>query len=156
MAELHHIRRRQVLPITVQEAWAFFSTPANLARITPKSMGFVMRSPLPLGPLQAGQRITYTIRPVLRMPLTWVTLIEEVDEPRSFVDLQWKGPYALWRHRHSFTSLPEGTLMEDQVEYALPLGPLGQLAHRAFVRRQLQDIFDHRQTVLERLFPHRP
>lgn len=140
----------------MKEAWDFFSSPANLARITPKGMGFVMHPPLPTGSLYAGQLITYTIRPILRVPLTWATLIEEVDKPRSFVDKQLKGPYAFWRHRHTFHSIPEGTMMGDHVEYALPWGLLGEWAHRAFVRSQLKGIFDHRQHVLERIFPHTP
>mgnify|MGYP001555332557 FL=1 len=137
----------------MQEAWSFFSSPENLARITPPEMGFVIRAPFPGNSIHPGQRITYTIRPLLRVPMTWVTLITEVDEPRSFTETQVNGPYALWHHRHSFEPAPGGTLMKDRVDYALPLGPLGEIAHRIFVRRQLEGIFNFRERTLERLFP---
>lgn len=102
MAKLHHLERQQFLPIPVQEAWSFFSSPENLARITPPEMGFVIRAPFPGNAIHAGQLITYTIRPLLRIPMTWVTLITEVDEPSSFTDTQKKGPYAIWHHHHTF------------------------------------------------------
>ncbi len=156
MAKLHHIERQQFLPISVRDAWEFFSSPDNLSRITPKKMGFVIRPPLPLGSIHCGQRITYTIRPLLGIPLTWVTEITEVDEPVSFVDTQLKGPYGIWRHRHSFETVPGGTRMKDHVEYALSLGPLGELAHMAFVRKQLMGIFDFRERTLEQLFRKAP
>lgn len=156
MAKLHHIERQQFLPTPVRDAWEFFSSAANLARITPKEMGFVIRPPLPHGSIHPGQRITYTIRPLLGIPLTWVTEITEVDEPLSFVDTQLKGPYAIWRHRHTFEPVAGGILMKDHVEYALPLGPLGELAHVAFVRKQLAGIFDFRERTLQQLFPQAP
>lgn len=156
MAKLHHLDRQQFLPIPIREAWEFFSSAANLARITPKEMGFVIRPPLPQGSIHRGQKIIYTIRPLLGIPLTWVTEITEVDDPVSFVDTQLKGPYAIWRHRHNFEAVPGGTLMKDHVEYALPLGPLGELAHLAFVRKQLLGIFDFRERTLEQLFRKAP
>ena len=156
MANLHHLDRQQLLPIPVRDAWEFFSSAGNLSRITPKEMGFVIRPPFPHGAIYIGQRITYTISPVLGIPLTWVTEITEVDEPLNFVDTQLKGPYAIWRHRHTFEAVPGGTLMSDHVEYALPLGVLGELAHKAFVRKQLKAIFDHRERTLEKLFRKTP
>jgi len=156
LAKLHHLEREQFLPIPLRDAWGFFSFAANLARITPKEMGFVIRPPHPDGPMYPGQLITYTIRPVLGIPLKWVTVIAEVDEPLCFVDTQLKGHYAIWRHRHTFQAVPGGTLMRDHVEYALPLGPLGEVAHMAFVNKQLNGIFDFRQRTLAQLFPKEP
>lgn len=150
---MHVLERRQHLPIPLPEAWAFFSDPRNLARITPPEMGFKITGPLPEGPTYAGQRITYTVRPMLGIPLTWVTLITEVEAPDRFVDTQEKGPYAHWCHTHTFHADGAGTLMQDRVEYALPLGILGDLAHRLFVERQLAGIFDFREQVLLRSFP---
>lgn len=148
----HILEREQFLPIPLQEAWAFFSTPRNLARITPPDMGFVIREPFDGRDTYAGQRITYTVKPILGIPLTWVTLIEQVDAPHSFVDTQLKGPYKRWWHLHTFEEVPGGVLMRDRVEYELPLGPLGDLAHGIFVKRRLEHIFAFRFTTLEKLF----
>ncbi|HEY0976371.1 MAG TPA: SRPBCC family protein [Flavobacteriales bacterium] len=150
------LQQEQWLPLGVEEAWSFFSSPGNLARITPPDMGFVIRAPFSSAPLHAGQRIRYTVSPLLRIPLTWVTLITEVDEPHRFVDTQERGPYRRWWHQHTFTPQDGGTLMHDRVEYELPFGPLGDLAHRLLVKRRLQRIFAYRKSTLERLFPLKP
>ena len=68
-----------------------------------------------------------------------------------FVDVQISGPYSLWRHRHEFEPRGRTTLVRDHVEYALPLGPLGGLAHAAFVERDLTRIFDYRRAAVARL-----
>lgn len=149
----HVLEREQFLPIGLDKAWSFFSSPRNLAVITPPEMGFVIRQPFDDRPAHAGQRITYTVRPVAGIPLTWVTLIAQVEAPFRFVDTQIKGPYAHWWHEHMFEAVEGGVRMRDRVEYALPLGPLGELAHGIFVRRRLKEIFDFRQRTLERLFP---
>jgi ligand-binding SRPBCC domain-containing protein len=148
----HVLERSHILPITLSEAWSFFSTPKNLARITPPEMGFVIREPFDNAPAHAGQRITYTVKPVLGIPLTWVTLIEDVQAPHRFVDTQLKGPYARWWHLHTFEEVEGGVLMRDRVEYELPLGPLGELAHGIFVRKRLEHIFAYRRKVLDELF----
>jgi ligand-binding SRPBCC domain-containing protein len=147
------LEREQFLPIPIEEAWAFFSTPRNLAVITPPDMGFRIREPFQDVETYAGQRITYTVRPLLGIPLTWVTLIEEVSAPQLFVDTQLKGPYKRWWHLHTFEAVPGGVRMRDRVEYELPMGPLGKLAHAIFVRRRLEHIFDFRRAKLEELFP---
>ena len=146
------LEREQFLPISLEEAWTFFSTPRNLAVITPPEMGFVIRQPFDNKDAYAGQRITYTVKPMLGIPLTWVTLIEGVEAPYKFVDSQLKGPYKRWWHQHTFEAVDGGVMMRDRVEYELPLGPLGDLAHGIFVKRKLQGIFDFRTTTLERLF----
>jgi len=146
------LEREQFLPISLEEAWSFFSTPRNLAVITPPEMGFVIRQPFDNKDAYAGQRITYTVKPMLGIPLTWVTLIEGVEAPYKFVDSQLKGPYKRWWHQHTFEAVDGGVMMRDRVEYELPLGPLGDLAHGIFVKRKLQGIFDFRTTTLERLF----
>lgn len=146
------LERQQFLPIPLEEAWKFFSTPRNLAVITPPEMGFVIRQPFDNKDAYAGQRITYTVKPVLGIPLTWVTLIEDVEAPYKFVDTQLKGPYKRWWHQHTFEAVDGGVLMRDRVEYELPLGPLGDIAHGIFVKRKLKGIFDFRTTTLERMF----
>ncbi|MBL7939425.1 MAG: SRPBCC family protein [Flavobacteriales bacterium] len=149
----HVLERSQFLPITLDAAWAFFSSPRNLAVITPPQMGFVIHAPFDDRPTYAGQRINYTVRPVLGIPLKWTTLIEEVQEPVQFVDTQLSGPYKRWWHQHTFEPVPGGVLMHDRVEYELPLGPIGELAHGIFVRRKLEGIFSFRNATLKELFP---
>lgn len=150
--------REQWLPIGMEEAWAFFSTPRNLARITPAYMRFRIHEPFHDRPIHAGQRITYTVRPLLGFPLKWVTRITEVRAPYYFVDEQEKVPYAAWRHAHSFEDRDGGTWIRDDVRYAMPLGVLGRVVHGLIVHEKLQRIFDHRQASLRLLFPgpHEP
>lgn len=150
---LHVLEQEQVLPISLEEAWSFFSSPRNLARITPPDMGFVIHEPFDDSPAHAGQLITYTVRPLFGIPLKWVTLIALAEGPHRFVDSQIKGPYKRWWHLHTFEAVEGGVRMRDRVEYELPLGPLGELAHVMFVRKRLQQIFAHRRETLQRLFP---
>ncbi len=148
----HVLEREQFLPITLDHAWAFFSTPRNLARITPPGMGLVMREPFDDAPAHTGQRITYRVRPLLGVPVFWETLIERVEAPHVFVDTQRKGPFKRWWHEHRFEATGEGTLMRDRLEYELPLGVLGEFAHVLLVQRRIKSIFDHRFATLQALF----
>lgn len=146
------LEREQWLPTTLSEAWAFFSSPKNLAKITPGDMGFVIRTHLKDEPLCAGQRIEYTVRPLFSIPLRWVTCIATVEEPHRFIDVQLKGPYKHWWHEHTFIEQDGGVLMKDRVEYELPFGPLGDLLHAWVVKSRLKGIFDFRSRTLQRLF----
>jgi NADH dehydrogenase len=134
----------------IEEVFAFFSRPENLARITPPGMGFERLSDDM--EIRAGLEIDYRIRPLLGIPMRWRTRIDEYEPPFSFSDVQLRGPYRRWEHRHSFTSVPGGTLIEDDVTYVLPLGPLGGLAHRLVVRAQLLEIFRHRARTVAAIF----
>ena len=150
---VYTLKKVQQFPISPESAWAFFSTPANLKEITPAYMGFDIHSdPEWLEHMYPGQVITYTVRPVLGIPLFWMTEITHVAGGQFFVDEQRVGPYALWHHQHHFKPIPGGVEMTDLVHYKLPLGWLGQLAHWLFVRRQLAGIFDFRWAVLEKRF----
>jgi ligand-binding SRPBCC domain-containing protein len=149
---MHVLEREQFLPIGLEEAWSFFSSPKNLALITPPEMGFVIRQPFEDRAMYSGQRIRYTVKPMLGVPLTWITRIDTVEAPHRFVDTQQKGPYKRWWHMHTFEAAPGGVMMRDRVEYELPLGPLGDLAHRIFVKRRLKDIFDFRFNTLQKMF----
>ena len=144
--------REQFLPISLEEAWRFFSTPRNLERITPDNMGFKILPPFDDEPMFEGQRISYIVRPLLGIPLKWETLIKNVDEPRSFTDQQVRGPYRLWVHTHTFESVEGGVNMRDEVEYALPFGIIGRIAHGVFVRKRLEQIFDFRVQTLNATF----
>lgn len=147
--KLQALRRRLVLPISLDEAWEFFSNPANLRRITPPQMGFEVTSE-PQDEMYAGMIVTYRIRPLLGIPITWVTEITQVTAPCFFVDEQRFGTYRFWHHQHHFRAVPEGVECEDIVHYTLPFGWVGRLAHALFVRRRLERIFDFREEVLAR------
>lgn len=146
----HVLTSSQTVPADIGRVWDFFSSARNLGRITPRSTGFDMHTPDP--ETREGVVIDYTIRPVLGIPLRWRTLIEQVDAPRSFRDVQQKGPYASWIHEHRFTQVDGGVRIDDRVEYRMPLGPLGALAHQMAVRAELEHIFDHRAVAVANIF----
>jgi ligand-binding SRPBCC domain-containing protein len=148
---LHTLEQEQVLPITLAEAWEFFSSPANLNEITPSDLGFEITS-APEPKMYEGQIITYRVRIAPFVWLPWVTEIKCVDEGRSFIDEQRFGPYKFWHHRHEFETVPGGVLMRDKVHYGLPFGPFGGIAHAVFVRRKLEWIFGFRKRILAERF----
>jgi ligand-binding SRPBCC domain-containing protein len=153
--KLHHLAREQVLPITLAEAWDFFSSPRNLDAITPKDLGFRIVH-CPAEKMHEGQIIEYRVKIAPGLWVPWVTEIKAVEEGRSFVDEQRFGPYKFWHHRHTFEEVPGGVKAGDLVHYGLPLGVFGGIAHAVFVRRQLEWIFDFRHAELERKFGKRP
>jgi len=148
----YSLQRVQVLPISLEQAWEFFSSPANLKTITPSYMGFEILSNSGTDKMYAGQIITYNVRPVLGIPLFWMTEIKQVQHLEYFIDEQRIGPYKLWHHTHKFKAVDAGVEMTDIVHYQLPFGILGALAHVLFVRKQLHGIFDYRYKVLAQLF----
>ena len=147
--KLHRLETVQRLPVTLDEAWRYFSDAGNLAKITPPSLGFEVTSPLP-GRVYAGLIITYRVRPLFGVPVNWVTEITHVDEPRLFVDEQRFGPYRFWHHQHHFRAVDGGVEVADIVHYALPPG--GGIARGLLVAPRLRQIFDYRREVLERTY----
>ena len=141
----------QLLKITLSEAWDFFSSPGNLSKITPGHMGFKITSGVP-AKMYIGQIITYKVSPILGIKTNWVTEITHVAEDRFFVDEQRFGPYSMWHHEHHFEKKDDGVLMTDRVSYKLPFGFLGRIAHAAFVKNQLKQIFEYRETYLSKVF----
>jgi ligand-binding SRPBCC domain-containing protein len=139
------------LPVSVPEAWDFFSDPRNLERITPPSLGIRITSGIPPR-MHPGMIVTYAIRVYPGIPVRWVTEITHVLEPRLFVDEQRFGPYRFWHHQHHFSEVEGGTAVEDLVHYALPFGPAGRMFGGGFVRRQLDEIFSFRRQFLEHAF----
>lgn len=150
--KIYHLKRVQFLPITLQEAWSFFSSPHNLEKITPKRMGFRILYKSGDDKMYPGQLIRYTVKGLPLIPMHWVTEITHVQEPHYFVDEQRFGPYALWHHQHRFKEVEGGIEMTDEVNYAIPLGFLGRMANVLFVGREVNTIFDHRFNVLEKYF----
>jgi ligand-binding SRPBCC domain-containing protein len=150
---LHQISSKQFLPITMEEAWDFLSSPANLATITPDYMGFKILSGFSKGDkMYPGMIIEYTVKPVLGIPLHWVTEITHVEYPNYFVDEQRFGPYSFWHHKHMLKEVEGGVEMIDIIHYKLPLGPLGRLMNSLMVKKQLKGIFDYRFHKMEELF----
>jgi ligand-binding SRPBCC domain-containing protein len=143
----HVLERSQRLPAPPEAVFPFFADALNLERITPAWLGFRVRTPGPIV-MAAGTLIEYRLK-LHGVPINWLTRIETWEPPHRFVDVQIRGPYKLWHHTHSFEPAPDGTLMRDTVRYALPFGPLGELARRAFVERDLRRIFDFRQTAVQ-------
>jgi ligand-binding SRPBCC domain-containing protein len=152
--KIYSLKRTQTLPISISDAWQFFSSPANLSRITPAKMNFTIISMSGGDKMFSGQIITYKVTVLPLISVRWVTEITHVIEPSYFVDEQRSGPYAFWHHKHHFKQVPEGVVMTDEVDYALPLGLLGRIAHATFVRAELNGIFDHRYKILENYFRH--
>lgn len=146
------LHREQFIKQEAEEIWDFFCDPKNLAAITPAYMNFRITSAPHNGGLREGQIITYKVSPILGIPLFWMTEITQVDHLRSFTDEQKKGPYELWRHKHSFVQQADGVLMMDDVTYELPFGAVGTLAHALFIKRQLNGIFDFRYKAIENMF----
>lgn len=149
--KIYTLHSKQNLPISVDEAWQFLSDPKNLKDITPDYMGFDI---LAGGdrPMFPGQIIQYSVTPLLGIRTKWVTEITHVEDRKYFVDEQRFGPYALWHHKHFIKEIPGGVEMEDIIDYKLPMGILGQLAHPIIVKPKLDEIFKYRQKRLIELF----
>jgi ligand-binding SRPBCC domain-containing protein len=147
----HVLERSQRLPGAPEHVFAFFADALNLERITPGWLGFRVVTPGPIE-MARGTLIEYRLK-LHGVPIRWLTRIEVWEPPARFVDVQVRGPYRLWHHTHSFEPDGDETLMRDTVRYALPFGPLGELARRAFVARDLNSIFDFRHEAVRRLAP---
>ncbi len=147
----YQLERQQFFPYPREEVFAFFADAYNLEAITPDFLHFRILTPRPIM-MQAGTLIDYTLR-LFGIPFRWQTRIEAFEPQHSFTDIQRHGPYRYWHHRHEFFEVPGGTLVRDHVDYALPFGFLGTVAHACLLRRTLDGIFDYRFTRLCHLFP---
>jgi ligand-binding SRPBCC domain-containing protein len=151
MSKVYSFHLVQNLPINLQEAWKFFSEPGNLKDITPETMGFVVRSEQQ-EKMYPGQIIEYTVKPLFRIPVYWMTEITHVVEEEFFVDEQRFGPYSFWHHQHHFKEIKGGVEMTDIVHYKIPYWFLGDIANALFVKQQLKTIFDFRYKTIEERF----
>lgn len=148
----HKLFREQQLNCDLETAWKFFSSANNLSEITPKDMGFTVLTEMEDDEIYEGMLIDYYVSPLFGIKMKWQTEIIHVDFQKSFIDFQKKGPYKLWKHHHEFIPNDEGVLMKDTIDYELPMGFLGEVAHSLFVKKKLEYIFDYRFRVLSRLF----
>lgn len=152
---LHVLAREIIVDRPVEEVFDFFGSAANLGLLTPPSMGFAFREDPPQK-LAAGAVIRYRVR-LAGIPIDWDTRIIEWDPPHRFADVQEKGPYSHWHHTHTFDAIDEKrTVMRDRVVYAVPMGPLGEVARTLFVDAQLGSIFDYRQEAFQAVLDGEP
>jgi ligand-binding SRPBCC domain-containing protein len=157
--KIYTLHTRQHLPISLEVAWTFFSRPENLRLITPPWLDFRITNTVP-ETMYPGTIITYTVRPLLGIPMPWTTEITYIDPPHYFADEQRFGPYRMWHHKHFFRAVEDGVEMEDLVHYALPLSLLSQVVQPWLVRPRIDAIFCYRQEALAQRFgtaaPDRP
>ena len=148
---MYQLKRVQFVPTDLKTCWDFFSSPNNLQTITPDYMGFDILTENP-AKMYEGLMIAYKVKPLLGIPLNWVTEIKYVHEEQFFVDEQRTGPYKMWHHEHHFKAVYGGVEMTDIVSYELPLGILGRIAHPILVKSKLEEIFNYRFQKVEELF----
>jgi len=148
MAE-YVLTRSLTLDLPRERIFDFFADAGNLERITPPELKFHITTPQPIR-MHEGALIDYTLR-MRGFPVKWRTEISVWRPPFEFIDRQLRGPYSQWIHHHTFTELgPSKTQIDDEVKYRLPFAPLGNIAH-FLVRRELDYIFDFRQTAVSQL-----
>jgi ligand-binding SRPBCC domain-containing protein len=148
----HIFKQKQILPVSPEEAWRFFSVPENLLLITPGKFRMRLVEGDDKINLHPGQRLVYRIKLFGPVRSKWVTIITEVKTGNYFIDIQESGPYRFWQHTHSFTPHKNGTEMEDVVEYELPFGLFGKMAHTLFVKNMLEKVFEYRKNKLKGIF----
>lgn len=149
---MFHYKTEQFLPIGIDEAWSFFSSPENLARITPTELDFKILTNLKDEEIYEGMKIDYTVKPLFKIPMRWQTEIIKVNKGKYFTDRQLKGPYKIWEHTHTFKPVNGGVLMQDAINYQLPLGFIGNFAHKFLVKKKIENIFIYRKNILEKIF----
>jgi len=148
---LQTIIQQQFLPISLEKAWDFFATPNNLNAVTPKELDFHILTDVP-EKMYEGLMIAYTLKPMLQIPVHWVTEITHIKEYVYFVDEQRKGPYAIWHHEHHFEAKDGGVLMTDMLHYDVGLSFLGWIAGKLFVHQKVKEIFAFRFQKLKETF----
>lgn len=148
---MYQLKRTQLVKTDLKTCWDFFSSPKNLKEITPDYMGFDVLVDIP-DKMYEGLMIEYSVKPLLSIPMKWITEIKYVHDQEFFVDEQRKGPYKMWHHEHHFKAVEEGVEVTDIVSYELPLGFLGRLAHPILVKSKLEEIFEYRFKKVDALF----
>lgn len=150
--KIHTVKYEQFVPVDLATAWDFFSSPKNLAKITPLHMGFQITNKYDVGKMYPGMLITYKVSPLLGIKLDWCTEITHVEDHVYFVDEQRFGPYAMWHHQHHFEVVEGGVMMTDIVDYAISFGFLGSLVNVLLVKNAVKEIFEFRKQKIAELF----
>jgi ligand-binding SRPBCC domain-containing protein len=149
----YRLEFEQNLPIPLAETWDFFTSPLNLAKLTPPKMGFEVTSPYDAkSKVYEGMIITYKITPLFGVKMNWMTEITHVKDQQYFVDEQRFGPYALWHHEHHFTEIKGGVHMKDILNYAIPYSVIGRMANKLLVAKQIKHIFEYRTKAVNEMF----
>lgn len=148
----YQFTQTQKIKASLDEVWDFVSSPANLKDITPAYMDFNVTSNSGSDKMYPGMIITYIVKPVLGIPMKWMTEISQVKDKEYFVDEQRMGPYTLWHHQHKLQKIEGGVLMTDIVTYIPPFGFFGAIANSLFIKKQLQQIFDYRTKAVDEKF----
>lgn len=148
----HRLKAVQRIPVSLETAWRYFSNPNNLLSITPSSLHLKMTSTIDGDEVYEGQVMTYSVKPLFGIPVFWKTEITKVERMKTFVDDQRKGPYRQWHHQHFFKAIDGGVEMTDLVDYQLPLGLVGNMAHGIIVKPKLKTVFQFRFQKINELF----
>ncbi len=149
---MYQLIKSQNIPATIQEVWDFISSPKNLSKITPPHLDFTITNEPVANKMYAGQIISYKVKPLLGIPLTWVTEITHVKELEYFIDEQRVGPYSIWHHQHMLAEIEGGVAMQDIVSYLPPFGILGSIANALIIKKQLEEIFAYRTKAVDDIF----
>lgn len=149
---VYQYKTEQILPIGIEEAWKFFSSPKNLVTITPEELDFKILTRLNGEDIYEGMKIDYIVKPLLKIPVRWQTEIIKLNKGENFTDRQVKGPYKIWEHTHTFKPVKDGVLMNDIINYQLPFGFIGRMAHVLLIKKKIEDIFTYRKNILEKIF----
>jgi len=148
--KIFQLKSKQLLNISLEESWDFFSNPRNLPKITPPWLKLKVTSDVP-DKMYAGMIITYKVYPFLSIPSNWVTEITQVKEKQFFIDEQRFGPYKFWHHQHHFKEIDEGIEMDDIVTYALPFDPISRPVSSLVVDKKVKEIFNYREVVIKKM-----
>ena len=147
----YNLKFEQKIDLPVSDVFDFFSKPENLSLITPSRLKFDIITPTPLE-MKDGQLIDYSLKIMYVIKLHWRTLITHFEKPVKFIDQQIKGPYSLWHHTHKFKKIDGGTLIIDELKYAIPFGFFGRLIHFLYIKHDIKSIFEYRHKNLDKIF----
>ena len=149
---MYQIKRKQDIPVSLIQAWDFFSVIDNLAKITPEHMNFNILSRSDAGEMYPGMIVTYKISPALNITIKWTTEITQIKEHNYFIDNIIKGPFKIWHHEHHFKQIENGTEIKDVLYYDIPFGFIGRILHKIFIKKRVEEIFNYREEKIKELF----
>lgn len=151
--KLHKLKSQQFLNANIDEVWDYFSSPKNLNKITPPDFKFNILSDDADEKIYPGKIIQYKVSPVkILPPMKWVTEISQAIDKKLFIDEQRFGPYKFWHHKHIFEEKEGKVLMTDIVHYSVGYGFIGEIAHKLFIKKKLNQVFDYRFKKVEEIF----